>query len=52
VPGQQVDDPALAVDTERRFRRDDPPSLPGDPGRDALAQCRVPRVGNSIEFAG
>jgi hypothetical protein len=51
VPGEKVDDASLAVDRERDLPRCGPTRLASDPGRDPLAQCRMPGADDAFELA-
>jgi hypothetical protein len=51
VPGQDVDDPALAVHGERDLRRQLPAGKREDPPRDQLVEGRVSRAPHPVQIA-
>ncbi len=51
VPGQEVDDSALAVDGEGNLGNHDPAGPACDPISDVFAQCRMSGVDDAVELA-
>lgn len=50
VPGEHIDDPALAIDRERNLRHHSPSASSGESARDCLVERGVPGVDQAIEL--